>query len=330
MAQQRVGRVRRRSARLRIEVQHRIDDGAALRLRIGDDVLDAGGALLEEARDDGAPAKALSDSDQSCSMLLLSAVERDDAARDDIDADDDHQACENAARGLLPRRQRFAERDPGNAAEQCRRARKGRRAASRSGPRSHSSPPSPRRRRATATRDVPIGEGQRHAGREHEAGHDQKAAADPEEAREQADRRNRCRAAAATVPEPFRSIRRTSGSPAPSRLAASAPRRRSSRCRTGRGASRRRAPWRRPSRPTAPSTPAPANTAAQRHFTLPAPPVRDEIAERAHRDGEGACADRDVGRGDPDDIDEKWHREDRAAAADKAENKPDDRTGTRS
>ena len=71
MAQQGIGRVRRRGAGVRVEIEHRIDDGAAFGLGIGNDVLNARRALLEEPFDEGPSRKRSVNLDQPFSVLLL-------------------------------------------------------------------------------------------------------------------------------------------------------------------------------------------------------------------------------------------------------------------
>lgn len=53
----------------------------------------------------------------------------------------------------------------------------------------------------------------------------------------------------------------------------------------------------------------------------------DEIGERARGDGNGARADRDVGRFDPHQIDKQGHCEHRATAAHQSKNEADEHTG---
>ncbi len=58
VGEQGVGRSRRRGRRIRVEIEDRVDDGAGFRFGIGDDVLNALRALLEEAGHDGSTVPA--------------------------------------------------------------------------------------------------------------------------------------------------------------------------------------------------------------------------------------------------------------------------------
>ena len=123
VGEQLVGGVRRRSTRLRIEVEHRVDDrGAASspdqRRRTGRWRC----ASRRSPSRSGRPRGGDDCDGHGCSLLMrlrTQAVNRDEAARDDVDPDDDDEAGEDGTERLPARCQDLAERGPGEPAEQA-------------------------------------------------------------------------------------------------------------------------------------------------------------------------------------------------------------------
>ncbi len=105
VGEQGIGGAGRGRAGLRVEVEHRIDDGAAFRLGVRDDVLDAAGRLVIEAGHDGMPAQGFDGLVRNETPPLSGsgdgAEEWQGPAGDDVEADQDDEAGEGNGQGAL-------------------------------------------------------------------------------------------------------------------------------------------------------------------------------------------------------------------------------------